>query len=194
MSFMEFTGEVHQDKYKNFTFGMRIKDDIKKKEIVLIGDPTYDHLFKKVFLEDSSLVENLLNSIFFVGDEKIQNVHYLPNDQYGYAPHEKGSKRLDVLIEGDIKEYPKTNIQNIIVGIEMQIGHKLSQKDIERFTDYLIRIYNKSKNPPVKAYVIVLMIHPYDDVFKNSKTAKTCFITKTIPKSIEKNVNDKCAI
>ena len=192
MSLLDFTGKV---KIINgiYYFEMRKKiDPLKCSTPTEVRNPVIDSTFKYVFLQNEEIIKNLLNSVIFTGEDEIKKLNYTRNEfpmltggKYG-----KDIKRIDVGVickmgkKGNKERFISLNstqkyASTILIDLEMQID--IFEEDYsERFIGYAAQIYASEKVD--KVYVIALILNPNKFSGRKSKSSKTIFTEKSIPK------------
>ena len=190
MSLLDFTGKV---KIVNgiyyFEMGKKI-DPLKCSTPTEVRNPVIDSTFKYVFLQNEEIIKNLLNSVIFTGEDEIKKLNYTRNEfpmltggKYG-----KDIKRIDVGVickmgkKGNKERFISLNINEKYAStilLEMQIDI-FEQDYSERFIGYATQIYASEKVD--KVYVIALVLNPKKYSRGKSKSSKTFFIEKSIPK------------
>ena len=90
----------------------------KTKEVYLIVDPAIDSTFKYLFAENNTnLLENFLNSLFFPNFPRLSDIVIINNEIVKFDQlRNKGTIRCDLACKA------KYNNENVIIGIEIQIG------------------------------------------------------------------------
>ena len=83
-----------------------------------INDPAIDSTFKYLFAQtNTKLLGDMLNSILFPDSPKLKNIEILNNEIVKpFQPHDKGTIRSDIACKA------KLGSENIVIGIEMQLG------------------------------------------------------------------------
>ena len=192
MSLLDFTGRV---KIINgiYYFEMKKKiDPLKCSTPTEVRNPVIDSTFKYVFLQNEEIIKNLLNSLIFTGEDEVKVLNYTRNEfpMLTVGKYGKDIKRIDVGVickmgkKGNKERFIPLNstqkyASTILIDLEMQID--IFEEDYsERFIGYAAQIYASEKVD--KVYVIALILNPNKSSGRKSKSSKTIFTEKSIPK------------
>ena len=127
--FLKMDGRYFQDENRNyFTFLTRKEEQYIDSEITRIVDPSYDCTFNFLFSKKNiDILINMINSIFFP-DSKVIELEILDREvSFPNTKFDKSSIRADLICKAKLKN------DNIIMGIEIQIGY------YENFTNELFK-------------------------------------------------------
>ena len=161
--FLKIEGSYYYDKYKNdYIFFASGEDQYIDKEITQIVDPAYDSTFKFLFAKKNiDILLNMINSIFFP-DSTVFEIEILDKEiPFPSKKFNKNTIRSDLVCEAKLKH------DNIIMGIEIQIGY------YDNFTERLFKYQTglSYMNSYKKTWTIGLFINANKSP-ENSSTSK----------------------
>ena len=97
-----------------------VEDDFYVSDkATFIADPAFDSSFKYLFGNNAPRLENFLNQIYFLPqNKKIQGLHYLVGDYYELGnKYDLNSQKSDIACKGILQDE-----NEILLDIEMQLG------------------------------------------------------------------------
>ena len=129
--------KISQNNQNSFSIG---NDFIDVGGITLIPDPSYDTIFKALFMNHEERFKNFLNSIYFeLHGSKIDKIKYLIEDYYQIgSKYNLNTFRVDISCKAKIKN------KNTLIDTEIQIGW-LKDFD-EKLFEYGSLLKNKYSN------------------------------------------------
>ena len=171
MSFLNYTGDFEQNHDGSYIFKME-KDNylVDKKGYFEVTNPVLDNAFQKIFGENENITKDLLNSIIYPKNNRIQKITLLPTNYAGplYAKHSLGSIRADVLCRCDL--YQDKNDKDLEIIVELEIQIEFNKENTKRFINYLKTLYSNYGNKRIIVLDLVFRNVPNPYVNKESKT------------------------
>ena len=161
MTFIDYKGGCKYDHIKNL-YRFTMKNEILEEEYYTeISDPTVDNTFKQIFLGDKKITESCLNSLLFPGEDRINDINFLPTENPGNGPYSAGSIRMDVLCECNLEKTEDidqhyNNDLDLIIDLEIEKGFKNTND--ERFIKYARTLSGKYIDK--KILILALIITP----------------------------------
>ena len=134
------------------------------KEVYELSDPSIDATFKYLFTSNKDLLADLLNSILFPERAELSHVNIINGEI-----NKPGQKQNKGTIRADIGCSAKYKNEEIIIGIEMQLGD-----NEDNFTERLLN-YNaglRLRNDLKKTWTIGLLIKANKNVKDDSSKTK----------------------
>lgn len=134
------------------------------KEVYELSDPSIDATFKYLFTSNKDLLADLLNSILFPERAELSHINIINGEI-----NKPGQKQNKGTIRADIGCSAKYKNEEIIIGIEMQLGD-----NEDNFTERLLN-YNaglRLRNDLKKTWTIGLLIKANKNVKDDSSKTK----------------------
>ena len=153
------------DKYHFFVnSNKKNKKQYDCKEVYELSDPSIDATFKYLFTSNKDLLADLLNSILFPECVELSHINIINSEI-----NKPGQKKNKGTIRADIGCSAKYKKEEIIIGIEMQLGD-----NEDNFTERLLN-YNaglRLRNDLKKTWTIGLLIKANKNVKDDSSKTK----------------------
>ena len=195
MSFIDYTGICEYDPLPNL-YRFEMKNEIlEEANYIEIADLTIDNTFKHIFLGDKKITESCLNSLLFPGEDRIIDITFLPSENPEEGPYRRGSIRLAILCECNLKKTENKNQHynnDLQLIVDFNIEKGLKNTNDERFIKYARTLFEKYIGK--KILILVLIITPdFMNSFNLDKLSYP-FLIKDLqsPSNVQNKGNEIC--
>ena len=132
----------------------------KETTYVSICDPVFDSTFKILFRKNPKRLMNFLNSIHFLGINKmIISLEFQPNEFPEIdRMYNDMSQRADIVCKCEIQNLLNQNLEVSIIDVEIQIGLKANiNKRLIKYGSEIFKLYD-NENIQINTYVLCIII------------------------------------